>query len=52
MKETIFQQHANTLESANDGEYFPLKNGNMPYSRANSINQLRSALSDLVGVVQ
>ncbi|MBC1597535.1 DUF3130 family protein, partial [Listeria seeligeri] len=44
VKETIFQQHANTLESANDGEYFPLKNGNMPYSRANSINQLRSAL--------
>ncbi|MBC1730996.1 DUF3130 domain-containing protein [Listeria seeligeri] len=52
VKETIFQQHANTLESANDGEYFPLKNGNMPYSRANSINQLRSALSDLVGVVE
>ncbi|MBF2559257.1 DUF3130 family protein, partial [Listeria seeligeri] len=26
--------------------------GNMPYSRANSINQLRSALSDLVGVVE
>ncbi|CAM2362706.1 DUF3130 domain-containing protein [Listeria seeligeri] len=52
VKETIFQQHANTLESANDGEYFPLKNWNMPYSRANSINQLRSALSDLVGVVE
>ncbi|WP_271002197.1 DUF3130 domain-containing protein [Listeria seeligeri] len=52
VKETIFQQHANTLESANDGEYFPLKNGNMPYSRANSINQLRTALSDLVGVVE
>lgn len=30
----------------------PLKNGNMAYSRANSIDQLRSALIELVDVVE
>lgn len=51
VKEATFQKHANTLESANNGNYLPLKNGNMAYSRANSINELRSALIDLVDVV-
>ncbi|MBF2481956.1 DUF3130 domain-containing protein [Listeria seeligeri] len=52
VKEATFQKHANKLESANNGNYLPLKNGNMAYSRANSIDQLRSALIDLVDVVE
>ncbi|WP_270997353.1 DUF3130 domain-containing protein [Listeria seeligeri] len=52
VKEANFQKHANKLESASIGRYLPLKNGNMPYSRANSINELRSALIDLVDVVE
>ncbi|EEO3716482.1 DUF3130 family protein [Listeria monocytogenes] len=52
VKEATFQQHAAQLDSKSTGNYLPLKNGNMAYSRANSIDQLRSALIDLVGVVE
>ncbi|AIS58873.1 type VII secretion effector [Listeria ivanovii subsp. londoniensis] len=52
VKTATFQKHANQLEIASNGNYLPLKNGNMAYSRANSINQLRSALIDLVDVVE
>ncbi|MBF2392765.1 DUF3130 domain-containing protein [Listeria marthii] len=52
VNEATFQQHATKLESKSTGSYLPLKNGNMAYSRANSINQLRSLLIDLVGVVE
>ncbi|MCD2224530.1 DUF3130 domain-containing protein [Listeria cossartiae] len=52
VNEATFQQHATKLASESTGSYLPLKNGNMAYSRANSINQLRSALIDLVGVVE
>ncbi|EAD7580688.1 DUF3130 family protein [Listeria monocytogenes] len=52
VNEATFQQHATKLASKSSGSYLPLKNGNMAYSRANSINQLRSALIDLVGVVE
>ncbi|EGR8611987.1 DUF3130 family protein, partial [Listeria monocytogenes] len=52
VNEATFQQHAIKLESKSTGSYLPLKNGNMAYSRANSINQLRSLLIDLVGVVE
>ncbi|EAH3134304.1 DUF3130 family protein, partial [Listeria monocytogenes] len=46
--ERTFQQHATKLASESTGSYLPLKNGNMAYSRANSIDQLRSALIELV----
>ncbi|WP_270997350.1 DUF3130 domain-containing protein [Listeria seeligeri] len=52
VQETTFQSHASNLASASEGSYLPLKNGNMPYSRANSINELRSALIDLLDVVE
>ncbi|PZF88244.1 TIGR04197 family type VII secretion effector [Listeria ivanovii] len=52
VKTATFQKHANQLESASNGNYLPLKNGNIAYSRANSINQLRSALIDLVDVME
>ncbi|OEQ98597.1 DUF3130 domain-containing protein, partial [Listeria monocytogenes] len=52
VSEVTFQQHATKLASKSSGRYLPLKNGNMAYSRANSIDQLRSALIDLVGVVE
>ncbi|HEM1367892.1 TPA: DUF3130 domain-containing protein, partial [Listeria monocytogenes] len=52
VSEVTFQQHATKLASESTGSYLPLKNGNMAYSRANSIDQLRSALIDLVGVVE
>lgn len=52
VNEATFQQHATKLASKSSGSYLPLKNGNMVYSRANSIDQLRSALIDLVGVVE
>lgn len=51
--ERTFQQHATKLASeSTGGSYLPLKNGNMAYSRANSIDQLRSALIELVDVVE
>ncbi len=50
--ERTFQQHATKLASESTGSYLPLKNGNMAYSRANSIDQLRSALIELVDVVE
>ncbi|EAE0668363.1 DUF3130 family protein [Listeria monocytogenes] len=50
--EATFQKHASKLDSKSAGSYLPLKGGNMAYSRANSINQLRSALIDLVDVVE
>ncbi|AIS59811.1 DUF3130 domain-containing protein [Listeria ivanovii] len=52
VQETTFQKHANKLESGSNGNYLPLKNGNMAYSKANSINQLRSVLIDFVDVVE
>ncbi|MBC2012057.1 DUF3130 domain-containing protein [Listeria marthii] len=52
VNEATFQKHASNLESKSAGSYLPLKGGNMAYSRANSINQLRSALIDLVDVVE
>ncbi|WP_086162894.1 DUF3130 domain-containing protein [Listeria monocytogenes] len=52
VSEVTFQQHATKLASKSSGRYLPLKNGNMAYSRANSIDQLRSALIDLVDVVE
>ncbi|EEO7551887.1 DUF3130 family protein [Listeria monocytogenes] len=52
VKEATFQQHAAKLDSKRTGNYLPLKNGNMAYSRANSIDQLRSALIELVDVVE
>ncbi|MBC1478861.1 DUF3130 family protein, partial [Listeria welshimeri] len=36
VKEATFQQHAAQLDSKSTGNYLPLKNGNMAYSRANS----------------
>ncbi|EFB0933427.1 DUF3130 family protein [Listeria monocytogenes] len=50
--ERTFQQHATKLASESTGSYLPLKNGNMAYSRANSIDQLRSDLIELVDVVE
>ncbi|EBF5161217.1 TPA: DUF3130 family protein [Listeria monocytogenes] len=50
--EGTFQKHATQLIIANNGNYLPLQNGNMAYSRANSIDQLRSALIELVDVVE
>lgn len=52
VNEATFQKHASKLDSKSAGSYLPLKGGNMAYSRANSINQLRSALIDLVDVVE
>ncbi|MBC1999041.1 DUF3130 family protein [Listeria marthii] len=52
VNEATFQKHASNLDSKSAGSYWPLKGGNMAYSRANSINQLRSALIDLVDVVE
>ncbi|EAA0193929.1 DUF3130 family protein [Listeria monocytogenes] len=56
VNEATFQQHATKLVSKSSGSYLPLKNGNMAYSRANSIansiDQLRSALIELVDVVE
>ncbi|EAF5658946.1 DUF3130 family protein [Listeria innocua] len=52
VNEATFQKHASNLDSKSAGSYLPLKGGNMAYSRANSINQLRSALIDLVDVVE
>ncbi|MBK2002888.1 DUF3130 domain-containing protein [Listeria ivanovii subsp. londoniensis] len=52
VQETTFQKHVNKLESGSNGNYLPLKNGNMAYSKANSINQLRSVLIDFVDVVE
>ncbi|ECL7817908.1 TPA: DUF3130 domain-containing protein [Listeria innocua] len=52
VNEATFQQHATKLASESKGSYLPLKNGNMVYSRANSINQLRSTLIELVDVVE
>lgn len=52
VNEVTFQQHATKLASKSSGKYLPLKNGNMAYSRASSIDQLRSALIDLLGVVE
>ncbi|MBC2074273.1 DUF3130 domain-containing protein [Listeria marthii] len=52
VNEATLQQHATKLVSKSTGSYLPLKNGNMAYSRANSINQLRSALIELVDVVE
>ncbi|AGR14656.1 TPA_asm: DUF3130 family protein [Listeria monocytogenes] len=52
VSEVTFQQHATKLASKSSGRYLPLKNGNMAYSRANSIDQLRSALIELVDVVE
>ncbi|PXE53225.1 DUF3130 domain-containing protein [Listeria monocytogenes] len=45
--ERTFQQHATKLASESTGSYLPLT-----YSRANSIDQLRSALIELVDVVE
>ncbi|MBC1385879.1 DUF3130 family protein [Listeria innocua] len=52
VNEAAFQQHASKLASKSSGRYLPLKNGNMAYSRANSIDQLRSALIELVDLVE
>ncbi|KEU64236.1 hypothetical protein HS35_11265 [Listeria monocytogenes] len=52
VNEVTFQQHATKLASKSSVRYLPLKNGNMAYSRANSIDQLRSALIELVDVVE
>ncbi|WP_271002013.1 DUF3130 family protein [Listeria seeligeri] len=52
MSEIKVQSHATNLVSASDGSYLPLKSGNMPYSKANSINELRSVLVDLLDVVE
>ncbi|EAF3592856.1 DUF3130 domain-containing protein [Listeria monocytogenes] len=52
VNEATFQKHASKLDSKSAGSYLLLKGGNMAYSRANSINQLRSALIDLVDVVE
>lgn len=52
VNEATFQKHATNLVSKSTGSYLPLKNGNMAYSRANSINQLRLALIELVDVVE
>ncbi|HHP9242121.1 TPA: DUF3130 domain-containing protein [Listeria monocytogenes] len=52
VQETTFQKYVNKLESGSNGNYLPLKNGNMAYSKANSINQLRSVLIDFVDVVE
>ncbi|EGK2527089.1 DUF3130 domain-containing protein [Listeria monocytogenes] len=52
VNEATFQQHATKLASKSSVNYLPLKNENMAYSRANSIDQLRSALIELVDVVE
>ncbi|EAC4330570.1 TPA: DUF3130 family protein [Listeria monocytogenes] len=52
VKEASLTKYAIKLESkGKSAEYLPMKGGNMAYSQANSINHFRTALFDLVDVV-
>lgn len=51
-EETVKKYSSDMKESAKAMDYLPMKNGNMAFSRANSINQLRTALFDLVEAVE
>ncbi|MBC1322264.1 DUF3130 family protein, partial [Listeria welshimeri] len=43
-EETVKKYSSDMKESAKTMDYLPMKDGNMAFSRANSINQLRTAL--------
>ncbi len=51
-EETVKKYSSDMKESAKAMDYLPMKDGNMAFSRANSINQLRTALFDLVEAVE
>lgn len=52
VREASLQKYATKLgEKGNEVDYLPMKDGNMAYSRANSINQFRTAMFDLVEAV-
>ncbi|MHC5291664.1 DUF3130 family protein [Listeria welshimeri] len=51
-EETVKKYSSDMKESAKAMDYLPMKDGNMAFSRANSINQLRTALFDLVEAFQ
>lgn len=51
-EETVKKYSSDMKESAEAMDYLPMKDGNMAFSRANSINQLRTALFDLVEAVE
>lgn len=51
-EETVKKYSFDMKESAKAMDYLPMKDGNMAFSRANSINQLRTALFDLVEAVE
>lgn len=51
-EETVKKYSSDMKETAEAMDYLPMKDGNMAFSRANSINQLRTALFDLVEAVE
>ncbi|WP_167630658.1 DUF3130 family protein, partial [Listeria valentina] len=52
IKESTFMEHAVDLSEAGQGDaYEPLSSGNMSYSRANSINDLRTAVMESIEVM-
>lgn len=51
-EETVKKYSFDMKESAKAMDYLPMKDGNMAFSRANSIDQLRTALFDLVEAVE
>lgn len=51
-EETVKKYSSDMKEPAEAMDYLPMKDGNMAFSRANSINQLRTALFDLVEAVE
>lgn len=51
-EETVKKYSSDMKESAKAMDYLPMKDGNMAFSRASSINQLRTALFDLVEAVE
>ncbi|MBM5609757.1 DUF3130 domain-containing protein [Listeria seeligeri] len=52
VNEKTVKKYATKLgEKATAVEYLPMKDGNMAYSRANSINHFRTAMFDLVEAV-
>ncbi|WP_271006141.1 DUF3130 domain-containing protein [Listeria seeligeri] len=50
-EETVKKYATKLGEKATAVGYLPMKGGNMPYSRANSINHFRTAMFDLVEAV-
>ncbi|EFS01616.1 DUF3130 domain-containing protein [Listeria seeligeri] len=52
VREASLQKYATKLGNKGKAvEYLPMKEGNMAYSRANSINHFRTAMFDLVEAV-